>query len=493
MDRIATAGTFEGAWRLVGTSHQGVDHRKLGLPCQDAFKFGMTPRFVWAAVADGLGSEAFSDAGARMAVSVVESAFPHIGDGPLGTDQVRQIIQAARVQLENEARARDCDPRKFSTTLQVVIVDLQQRVFFYGSVGDGNCILSLEGDSHVVLGDDRPRPDIGVAHLLHDEFERYLFVQRGSLKGAAAFLVFSDGLDGLLVVHAKSSSSANPGPVQSLRTFLLQAEDETRGLHLLNTLVSAKGHAHLRDDKTLVALIALQPLPGPPAPLTPEVEAAALARRSPVPTGAHGGTDQLSPAPTERTPSTIPDDGRNAPLTPPRAVGTAGATDQGSQPVAVANEMRASPADGADREQTFVHMTGRLDELREAAPLIRQGVWLAWVQTGLLIILCALLFADMATSFISSLWGPDLKQNVERTTASGEKSERTSVSGAHVRAVQELLAQLGYYKGALDGQYGQSTEDAIKRFQDDYGMGGADWLTPGFVDRLRAAASAAPN
>ena len=39
-------------------------------------------------------------------------------------------------------------------------------------------------------------------------------------------------------------------------------------------------------------------------------------------------------------------------------------------------------------------------------------------------------------------------------------------SGEHVTLLQERLRELGYYEGSVDGQFGQSTEDAVRRFQE---------------------------
>jgi hypothetical protein len=42
--------------------------------------------------------------------------------------------------------------------------------------------------------------------------------------------------------------------------------------------------------------------------------------------------------------------------------------------------------------------------------------------------------------------------------------------GSNVVALQRELADLGYYSGRIDGQYGPATESAVSRFQSDRGL-----------------------
>ena len=42
--------------------------------------------------------------------------------------------------------------------------------------------------------------------------------------------------------------------------------------------------------------------------------------------------------------------------------------------------------------------------------------------------------------------------------------------GEDVKTVQRRLKELGFYKGSVDGDFGEGTEDAVKRFQEQYGL-----------------------
>lgn len=59
------------------------------------------------------------------------------------------------------------------------------------------------------------------------------------------------------------------------------------------------------------------------------------------------------------------------------------------------------------------------------------------------------------------------------------------VSGSDVRAVQELLQQLSYYQGEIDGVYGTETAEAVRRFQADSGLRPDGVVGPRTYDALQ--------
>jgi peptidoglycan hydrolase-like protein with peptidoglycan-binding domain len=46
----------------------------------------------------------------------------------------------------------------------------------------------------------------------------------------------------------------------------------------------------------------------------------------------------------------------------------------------------------------------------------------------------------------------------------------TTLAPASVRTIQEKLTKLGFYNGGVDGVWGQSTQSAIQRFQENRGL-----------------------
>jgi len=68
----------------------------------------------------------------------------------------------------------------------------------------------------------------------------------------------------------------------------------------------------------------------------------------------------------------------------------------------------------------------------------------------------------------------------------GDKSEEA-------RAVQEMLAKLGYAVGTPDGSFGEKTEAAVIQFQEKNGFAADGIVTQAVYDALKAAADAAPE
>jgi peptidoglycan hydrolase-like protein with peptidoglycan-binding domain len=60
-------------------------------------------------------------------------------------------------------------------------------------------------------------------------------------------------------------------------------------------------------------------------------------------------------------------------------------------------------------------------------------------------------------------------------------------SGPDVRAVQEILQALGFYRGDIDGIYGPGTADAVRRFQAAHGLTPDGIVGPNTYDKLMEA------
>jgi peptidoglycan hydrolase-like protein with peptidoglycan-binding domain len=68
----------------------------------------------------------------------------------------------------------------------------------------------------------------------------------------------------------------------------------------------------------------------------------------------------------------------------------------------------------------------------------------------------------------------------------GETSSVASVDmpPAMIKAVQQVLARLGYAPGPVDGRMGQNTKDAIKAFQKDRGIAQNGDITPQLLQEM---------
>jgi hypothetical protein len=185
-------------WRVIGASVQGTSHIKADVPCQDAHAWAVLPdRTLLAAVADGAGSAALAEVGARLAVQTALDCLQR--DWP-AQEQERQpfftsALQAARERLEQEAEARECGLRDLAATLIVVAVSDELAVCAH--IGDGATVL---------------RDEAGALHLLatpqsSEYVNETTFLVSADYLSAAQFTVwhgraqhvalFSDGLQRL--------------------------------------------------------------------------------------------------------------------------------------------------------------------------------------------------------------------------------------------------------------------------------------------------------
>ena len=76
---------------------------------------------------------------------------------------------------------------------------------------------------------------------------------------------------------------------------------------------------------------------------------------------------------------------------------------------------------------------------------------------------------------------PPTRTPGERTVTTAQPSGYDSST---VRAVQEALNARGYNAGPVDGQYGASTQDAVRRFQQFAGLPANGELTPRTLSAL---------
>lgn len=129
-------------WKVVAASVAGVSHEKTGQPCQDAHGARQLADIgLIAAVADGAGSAALAEVGARIAVDVGLQTLERLAraasaaNAQVGMDDLKDVLSAVRLALDREAETRQEPIREFATTLLLVAVSAEQVAVL--QVGDG--------------------------------------------------------------------------------------------------------------------------------------------------------------------------------------------------------------------------------------------------------------------------------------------------------------------------------------------------------------------
>lgn len=72
-------------------------------------------------------------------------------------------------------------------------------------------------------------------------------------------------------------------------------------------------------------------------------------------------------------------------------------------------------------------------------------------------------------------------------TATPQGSLKLGSTGEDVRTVQRKLKELGFYKGSVDGDFGEGTEAAVKAFQKQYGLTVDGKVGPNTLAKLASA------
>lgn len=211
-------------WRVVAASVRGTAHARAGLPCQDAHAWrALSGGALAIAVADGAGTAAHADAGARAAVraaietlhrSSAESSVGSVesvdgsaeGKGIEGwTDAIDRALVSARDAVEAEAARMEVDAREMACTLIVAVVSM-----------DGVAAAQVGDGAVVVAGGDGIR---ALTTPAHGEFanETVFLTAPGAVEGAqrAAWrrpvehvAVFTDGLQPLALRIAEREPHA---------------------------------------------------------------------------------------------------------------------------------------------------------------------------------------------------------------------------------------------------------------------------------------------
>lgn len=247
------------AWRVVGAAVRGISHERLDLPCQDAQGFRVLPGgILLAVIADGAGTAAFSDQGARVAVEEtlrsLEAALEDARPANPGEweDLLASAFFSARQAVINLADQSGENPREYACTLVGI-----------AAAGDG-LVAGQIGDGAVV------------ARCVNDELFTVTRLQRGEYANETHFLVESDALvtaqieyidrpanalavmsDGLIRLALKMPSQEPHAPFfhPLFRFAAAEAGEEGAADKLTGFLGSGRVNERTDDDKSLVLAV----------------------------------------------------------------------------------------------------------------------------------------------------------------------------------------------------------------------------------------------
>lgn len=269
---VALATRDEGGWRLTAASVRGPSHIKSDTPRQDAFAHAITGSTVVACVADGLGSQARSHIGSKLAAERVAADVAAIAGGLDETALAKALAEAGSGELGDAVRGAVCQAVReterlmemepgpgFATTLVGVVAHPLGGFFFH--VGDGVGLAFAAEPFAEAEGGDPQGPVVSPAE--NGEFDNITFaigsdpndphLRFTSFTAGKLIVLMTDGP--MAFTLGKDQASLAGGLFKPLSAHLWTEVGRVHGGQMLaNVLNDPRAGEISDDDKTLLLL-----------------------------------------------------------------------------------------------------------------------------------------------------------------------------------------------------------------------------------------------
>lgn len=236
----------------------GPYHIKKGIPCQDAYCIRETPDgVVFAAVADGLGSETESDKGAKIASNAVVTYCRQNYKLDMTEGEVIALLRRAYIkayaQVEKTANKEGKDVDQYDCTLCTVIYDGKN--LYYGQSGDSGLIVGSNDGGYYKITEQQRDEDGNVYPLCFGP-EYWDF---GRVNGnVVSVMLMTDGVweQACPPILRLEQQQINIGFVEMFMNHYGMSDSEVRCLEReACAYLKAFPAERLDDDKTIVVII----------------------------------------------------------------------------------------------------------------------------------------------------------------------------------------------------------------------------------------------
>ncbi len=242
-----------------GITQQGHYHIKNGTPCQDAHKFRkINENFAIAAVADGLGSQKYTDVASKIAA---EQSVQYCSDKvseKMESDEILQTIKeafaASLASIEEKAKNDKNPLDQYDTTLAVAVY-LNGNVYFGNSGDSGIVVQNIDGTYESIT--EQQRDENGCVYPLCFGENHWTF---GEKKDVASVLLATDGIYETLFPYLLQGEEVNI--YVALAHFLMSNEclgfnkkNESEVQSKMNDFVSNIPGEQVSDDKTVLVML----------------------------------------------------------------------------------------------------------------------------------------------------------------------------------------------------------------------------------------------
>jgi len=250
---------------VFGGKTTGSSHIKKGLPCQDAFRSDKTDNGeIIIAVADGLGSAAYSDTGAEIAVNSAVDRIKSLFDKDRrygipkaalmkNHEIVTGAFSAARTALEDYATENGYPLKKLACTL--IVAFTWEGYVTTGHIGDGAVTAQIGDKIMIISGPGESEYLNEVTPLTSGIIEDNIRINQ-NIANVEVFAAFTDGCQRAFL--EKKNGEYTPyepffRPIFSYAKSVTN-EKEASG-EIVGFLGSEKMEENSDDDKTLVIAV----------------------------------------------------------------------------------------------------------------------------------------------------------------------------------------------------------------------------------------------
>lgn len=241
-----------------GVTQQGHYHIKNNIVCQDAHALlKISDNLCFAAVADGLGSEQYTDVASKIASNaVIDYCKAHIDETTANENILTEIKKAfdfALKQVFDEAEKNNHDKTQYDTTLSFVV--FRGEKIYFGQSGDsGVVVLKKSGDYFAVT--KQQRDESGCVFPLCftdkwvfgevDEVSSVLLATDGMLDTLFPSLLFNEPVNIYVALAQFFMDNSSLG-------FGTNPDDVVQGK--ISDFIAGISESQVNDDKTIVCVV----------------------------------------------------------------------------------------------------------------------------------------------------------------------------------------------------------------------------------------------
>lgn len=237
-------------WQIASAAVAGSRHASNNIPCQDVAAWKILPWGTVLALADGAGSAAAPELGARSATDGVLAWAERAPVDALSKDIGANVLDAARDAVWARAHDAGHPPEDLASTLLVAVLRSDGKALLV-QLGDGAIIIRTAGVWTLALAPGRGEYVNETFFVTSENAHAHLTVQLAQDVDVA--VLCSDGLEHL-VVDARTSVPHMPF-FDRVVLPLGASDPEAHGRFLEDVIGSDQAQKLSDDDKSIVAAV----------------------------------------------------------------------------------------------------------------------------------------------------------------------------------------------------------------------------------------------